>query len=204
MAITQEEIFLKADEIDATGQNPTLSAVRKALGGGSFTTISNAMGEWKLRKAAKALTHSEPAPAVIQDKLTSLGMEVWAQALAMSNGRLDAERQALEERKIVNEAARQEAAELADQVTGELEAAKQRAISLQAERDALQVTIVQLKDELAKSLERTAQAQTRASEIALRVDDLNTQLTRVSAQNSELVAAVAQLAKTPAAGNSVV
>ncbi len=202
MPITQEEIFRIADEIDAVGQNPTLSAVRKALGGGSFTTISSAMGEWKVRKAAKALTQSEPAPSAIQDKLTALGMEIWAQALAMANGRLDAERQALEEGKIVNEAARQEAAELADQVTGELEAVKQRAISLQGERDALQATVVQLKDELAKSLERTAQAQTRASEIALRVDDLNTQLTRVSAHNSELIAALAQLAKAPAAGNS--
>ncbi len=204
MAITQEEIFRIADEIDATGQNPTLAAVRKALGGGSFTTISSAMGQWKIRKAAKALTHSEPAPTAIQDKLTTLGMEIWAQALAMSNGRLDVQRQALEEVKIVNEAARQEAAELADQVTGELEAAKQRAISLQAERDALQATVVQLKDELTKSLERTAQAQTRASEIALRVDDLNTQLTRVSAQNSELIATLAQFAKTPAAGKSIV
>ena len=95
-------------------------------------------------------------------------------------------------------------AELTDQVTGELEAAKQRAISLQAERDALQNTVVQLKDELAKSFERTVHAQTRASEIALRVDDLNTQLTRVSAQNSEFIAALAQLAKTPAAGKSIV
>jgi len=204
MAITQEQIFRIADEIDATGQSPTFAAVRKALGGGSFTTISSAMGEWKVRKAAKALIQSEPAPTAIQDKLTTLGMEIWAQALAMSNGRLDAQRQALEEGKIVNEAARQEAAELADQVTGELEAAKQRAISLQAERDALQNTVVQLKDELAKSFERTVHAQTRASEIALRVDDLNTQLTRVSAQNSEFIAALAQLAKTPAAGKSIV
>jgi len=54
------------------------------------------------------------------------------------------------------------------------------------------------------SLDRTAQAQTRASEIALRVDDLNTQLTRVNAQNSELIAALAQLAKAPADGNSIV
>ncbi len=76
MAITQEEIFRIADEIDAAGQNPTLSAVRKALGGGSFTTISSAMGEWKVRKAAKALTQSEPAPAAIRDKLTALGMEI--------------------------------------------------------------------------------------------------------------------------------
>jgi len=76
VAITREEIFRIADEIDATGQSPTLAAVRKALGGGSFTTISSAMGEWKVRKTAKALTQSEPAPAAIRDKLTALGMEI--------------------------------------------------------------------------------------------------------------------------------
>ena len=32
MAITTEQIFAVADELDASGQNPTLSAVRKGLG----------------------------------------------------------------------------------------------------------------------------------------------------------------------------
>lgn len=40
MAITKEQIFAVADELDAAGQNPTLASVRKQLGGGSFTTIS--------------------------------------------------------------------------------------------------------------------------------------------------------------------
>ena len=43
MAVTREQIFAVADELDAAGQKPTLAAVRKALGGGSFTTISEAM-----------------------------------------------------------------------------------------------------------------------------------------------------------------
>ena len=53
MAITREQIWAAADEIDAAGQNPTLAAVRKAVGGGSFTTIQDAMTEWKAKKAAK-------------------------------------------------------------------------------------------------------------------------------------------------------
>lgn len=35
MAISKEQIFQVADEMDAAGQNPTLAAVRKALDGGS-------------------------------------------------------------------------------------------------------------------------------------------------------------------------
>ena len=51
MAITKDQIFAVADEIDAAGQNATLAAVRKALGGGSFTTISEGMTEWRDRKS---------------------------------------------------------------------------------------------------------------------------------------------------------
>ena len=54
MTSTTARIFEIADELDAAGHNPTLASVRKALGGGSYTTISEAMGEWRARKAAKA------------------------------------------------------------------------------------------------------------------------------------------------------
>ena len=46
MAITKKAIFDAADVLDAGGQRPTLAALRKAVGGGSFTTISEAMKEW--------------------------------------------------------------------------------------------------------------------------------------------------------------
>ena len=44
-AITKEQISETADQIAAAGQTPTLAAVRKAVGGGSFTTISGAMAD---------------------------------------------------------------------------------------------------------------------------------------------------------------
>ena len=71
MAITAEQIFAVADELDAAGQNPTLAAVRKILGGGSFTTISEAMTEWKARKAAKETPLREPAPTMLAERLTA-------------------------------------------------------------------------------------------------------------------------------------
>jgi len=68
MAITREQIWAAADELDAAGQNPTLSAVRKAVGGGSFTTIQEAMAEWKARRASReASIQQEPAPQIITD-----------------------------------------------------------------------------------------------------------------------------------------
>jgi hypothetical protein len=44
---TTTEIHAIADRLAATGQRPTLAAVRKELGGGSFTTISEAMKDWR-------------------------------------------------------------------------------------------------------------------------------------------------------------
>ena len=86
MAITQDQIFAAADELDAAGQSATLAAVRKALGGGSFTTISDAMAEWKARKAARDTPPREPPPPALADRLGVLGAEIWSAALELANG----------------------------------------------------------------------------------------------------------------------
>lgn len=44
MAITKEQIFMVADELDANGQNPTLAAVRKRVGGGSYAMLVKVYG----------------------------------------------------------------------------------------------------------------------------------------------------------------
>ena len=200
MAISKEDVFRVADEIDLSGQSPTLAAVRKALGGGSFTTLSPPLNEWKAIKNAKEVTHREPPPPSVSEQLTELGQEIWSQALSLANGRLDAERQSLEEARVQTEAARQEVAEMADQVSLELEGAKHTVTTLTSQQTALQGIIEQLKDELAKASERAAQAEARVAEITHRVDDLHAQLLRVNTQNSDLIQALAHGAKAQAPG----
>ncbi|EAN5736141.1 hypothetical protein EJD04_25860 [Salmonella enterica] len=58
MAITTEQIMKAADELNQEGQNPTLARVRKKLGGGSFTTISEVMIEWRALKARSVPAHA--------------------------------------------------------------------------------------------------------------------------------------------------
>ena len=43
MALTTEQIHQTAQELTDQGINPTLANVRSALGGGSFTTIGEAI-----------------------------------------------------------------------------------------------------------------------------------------------------------------
>ena len=195
MAITKDQIFQVADELDAAGQNPTLAAVRKATGGGSFTTISEAMSEWKARKAAKETPLREPAPQAISERLGEFGAELWTLALELANGRLAAEREALDTARVQIEAEKQEAAELADQVTGELETLQGKVSALEAAELAARSEAAALRQQLITTGERAATAEARAGEIEKRADDLNAELARVNAQNAELVKALAGAAK---------
>jgi chromosome segregation ATPase len=166
----KEQIFAAADELAAAGQNPTLANVRKALGGGSFTTISEAMNEWRGRKTSSAVTIREPLPPAMSEKLTDLGVDLWATALEIANARLTSERESLETIRQETETARQEAAEVADQVTLELEQAKARIADYEAGKAILLRQAVELRVQLAAANERAAVAEVRVEELRAELD----------------------------------
>lgn len=192
--ITRERVFQVADELAATGRNPTLAAVRKGLGGGSFTTISEAMTEWKSRQAVRARPESAPLPSEVAGRCTELAGEVWALALELTDKRLAGEREAFEQERARIVADGEEAAELANQVTAELEAMKGRVAELEAAQAAERKEAASLQEQLARQAERTAAAEARVQEIEKRAADLNAELARVNRQNGELVKALADTA----------
>ena len=117
---SQQEIWAAADALVKAGERPTLAAVRKAVGGGSFTTISEAMGAWRARQAI-AEPVREPAPVAVSQQAAVLAAELWAQALAIAHERLQADREALEAARVEMARERAEAVELADLLAGELD-----------------------------------------------------------------------------------
>ena len=148
MAITASDVHAAADTILASGQQPTLAAVRAALGGGSFTTISESMKSWKAAQQAAAIPMREVAPVAVTERLEALAGDIWGIALGMANDRLAKERETLDAARKEIEAQRQEAAELADQMSAELETARaqieQQAQALkQAEAQAAQLVAAQ-------------------------------------------------------------
>lgn len=195
MKSTKERIFEIADEIDAAGQNPTLLAVRKALGGGSYTTISDAMQDWKSRKAAKAIRPLAPPPSAVTDRLADLGTEIWSLAIEMANGQLAAERDAFEVARNGLVIEKQEAIELLNQVIEDLETAKRKIADNEAAERTAQADLLALREQTGVLSERAAAAEARISEARKRSDDLNAELARVNAQNTELVKALADFAK---------
>ena len=164
MAISIEDVYSVADRLAESGQQPTLAAVRSALGGGSFTTISEAMKSWRSRQQAAATPVREAAPVAVMERLNQLGADVWAMAISMANDRLAKEREAFEDSKAGMERAHKEAAELADQMAAELESTRKQlehqGALLSAAQEATQTSQAALaeaqrrSDSLAELLER--------------------------------------------------
>jgi DNA repair exonuclease SbcCD ATPase subunit len=192
---TKEQILKAADDLDAAGHAPTLAAVRKAVGGGSFTTIQQAMTEWKARKAhATKPAIQAPAPAEIAERLAAVGADLWAAALSLADGRLAAEREALEQVRTEAEAASKEAADLADALSAELDQAR---AAWAAEREDLAKAEAEARREceavrasLEKEREKTAEAIQAAAKMAGRLE-------AVEAQNAALLGKLAAPAPVP-------
>jgi hypothetical protein len=185
MALTKDQIFAAADAIAADGLTPTLAKVRAALGGGSFTTISEAMTEWKASQQSTTAPLPAPAPQEIAVKLAELGADVWGIALELANAQLAAERGALEASRIELDAARQEAAEAVNKLSAELETV----------RAASAATIEQLQKQVERAEstaklvhERAARAREERCLIAGKVAALET-------QNAQLLKLLAESGK---------
>ena len=88
MAITTQQIHAIADQLHEQGIKPTLAEVRKALGGGSFTTISEAMKSWRQDNQQEEQLRQVELPSGITERLQTLGADVWQTAVDIANDRL--------------------------------------------------------------------------------------------------------------------
>lgn len=179
MAITKGDIYAAADALVAEGKNPTLANVRKALGGGSFTTISEGVAAWKKDRRAQPAPLQEPPPAAVADKFSGLLAEVWAAALGLAYARLASEREALASARVELEDERRQAVELAAQVSADLDQANQVRERLASELDAAVAAGIEqgeqletVTKELAEAQQRMALAEQSAKDNAHRADDL--------------------------------
>ena len=175
MAITKEQVFAAAAQIAAGGGRPTLEAERQIVGG-SYTTISPVLNEWKARQATAAAPLREPAPQAVADRLAELGADVWAVALDLANARLAVEREALEKARAEMEADRAEATELADKLAGDVEQLQSRLASIEAAEQAARTEADELRRQLISAREEAAR--------------LAGQLTALQEQNAALLARI--------------
>ena len=97
MALSVEQIHAAADQIAAQGERPTLSRVRAALGGGSFSTISEAMQDWREQQSEDHALAEVQVPQVLAERVQQLQAAAWQAAIEEAERRLAAEREALHE-----------------------------------------------------------------------------------------------------------
>lgn len=184
MAITKDQIHQAADQLTAAGESATMAAVRKLLGGGSYTTINEGLKEWKAKQQAVVMPLREPAPEGISKRLDDVGAEIWAIALELANARLTSEREALEATRIQLETAHQEATELADQLSAELETLQAQHLQATKDLQSVSTALETLRQENATLSRQLATTEARAEETTKRADDLKAELQHAHAENT--------------------
>jgi chromosome segregation ATPase len=169
MAITKDQVFQAASHLDANGQTPTLAAVRKALGGGSFSTISEFMAEWREHRDTLPESTHESTPPAILEKAAELAAHVWSTAMNISNTRLATERETMciAENQLRNQL--KDAIATADELTAEID-------QLQTQIAALTAAEATAHAQLVAANERAVIAEARTDELRREIDYAHSQL----------------------------
>lgn len=216
MAITTQQIHAIADQLHEQGIKPTLAEVRKALGGGSFTTISEAMKSWRQDNQQEEQLRQVELPSSIAERLQTLGADMWQTAIDIANDRLVKEREALESIKTKAQAETDEAQEAVktleieqadllvqlDEVTATAEAAAITAAQVTAERDILTQTLSDTQHQLELERAKTDAAQGQLSDLRNSFDqqakELSTNISRVATLEATAESDKAEVARLSA------
>lgn len=155
MAITTDSIYQAADAIAERGERPTLAAVRQELGGGSFTTIGEALKAWKAQQTSAHELAQVELPDALDQQARQLFGQLWKAATLEAENRLSAERTALAEAQEAAASEAQEAAEAVRTLEAEAEQAAQQIVALEKQ-------LVEL-ERVARDAEQKAAAQQAAA-----------------------------------------
>lgn len=128
---TITDIHAIADRLAKAGQRPTLAAVRKELGGGSFTTISEAMKSWHEAQQEEHALGEVQVPETISERLGQLQAALWQAAVNEAERRLAAERDDLAQARDAADAAVAEAQEAVETLEAEAQAREHHIEQLQ-------------------------------------------------------------------------
>jgi len=200
MALTIQQIHAVADELHKDGIKPTLANVRKKLGGGSFTTISDAMQSWREENKEQQQLQQVDLPSGISDRLQALGADLWQTAIGIANDRLSKERDALE---VIKAKAQQDVDEYAESVKT-LESEQKELLQQLDELNDIANTATadaqtaiaerdKLKEQLADTQHKLELANTATDTAQRQLDDTRTELDNAQAELTDKTSQVATL-----------
>ena len=163
MAITTEQIHATADQLASEGIKPTQTAVRERLGGGSFTTIAEALKTWRQEQHTTAQLAEVVLPNDLAERSHTLIAQLWETAQSLANERLAKEREALEHKEAL--------------MTAEVEEAQQIVKTLEGEQAELTAQLDELNNKATSQAEQLEQEQDTNRRQAEQIKQLETQLT---------------------------
>lgn len=163
MAITTEQIHATADQLASEGIKPTQTAVRERLGGGSFTTIVEALKTWRQEQHTTAQLAEVVLPNDLAERSHALIAQLWKTAQSLANERLTKEREALEHKEAL--------------MTAEVEEAQQIVKTLEGEQAELTAQLDELNNKATSQAEQLEQEQGTNRRQAEQIKQLETQLT---------------------------
>ena len=216
MALTIQQVHNTADQLQGQGIKPTLAEVRKALGGGSFTTISEAMKSWRQDNQQEEQLRQVELPSSIAERLQTLGADMWQTAIDIANDRLVKEREALESIKAKSQAETDEAQEAVktleseqadlleqlDEVTATVEATAITAAQVTAERDVLTQTLSDTQHQLELERAKTVAAQAQLGDLRSSFDqqskELSANISKVATLEANAASDKAEVARLSA------
>lgn len=172
MALTTELIHATADQLHAQGINPTQANVRDALGGGSFSTIGQALKTWRAEKEIVAELTQVVVPQEIAERAELLINQVWDTAQTIANNRLVSEREALAVARTQMEADKSELDEVI--------------VMLESENEQMSEQLAQLQAKIAELESDKTELQAQADDLTADNEKLTDKLTQAQSENQEL------------------
>ena len=195
--VSDEMVFEIAEQLTAKGEKVTNRAVWSAIGGGSMTTISNALRRWRENQALQVNQSIEriPLPAAMVEVLHHAVVQLWDTAQRETKAELEQLAQATNARIAEAHSERDEALAELQATAEELEQAKAELGALKIEAQELRAQTVLVTE----TIHRAEIAEAVNIELNARVEQLSDLLT--NEQNAkkqaeiELVKVKSELAK---------
>ena len=188
MAITREQILETASSLQAQGIKPTQTNVRESLGGGSFTTISEVLREWRQEQDQTSQLQAVVIPADITDRTQVLIAQVWETAQSLANDRLIKEREALEHKEALINAEIDESNKIIEtleneqaELTAQLDTLNNDNSLLTHKNNELENLTNSLETQLNAEKDRADQATNQATGLQAKLDEQNAKIERLTA-----------------------
>lgn len=187
MALTKDAIWAVADRLDAAGKPLTLAAVRKALGSGSFTTISEAMREWREQKKKKpgANRAAPPVPPELDEALRRFADVVWVKAAEIAGSELQRLAGEYEQARQEWVREKQELEALADDLANALDECQAKCSEAESAHAELAQRFVERDVEMLALKERVGDYEARLDELRQENQRLHDLLRQMAASRAE-------------------